>query len=90
MAISDLQKTLRKLHRDLIENLEDPARKKNPSALLKGVVGRCDRFFDEMRIPVDLWGEQFVVVEEGVDGEGREEGNGEVEMKDGGGEGALS
>ncbi|THW98785.1 hypothetical protein D6D18_04961 [Aureobasidium pullulans] len=55
MAISDLQKTLRKLHRDLIENLEDPARKKNPSALLKGVVGRCDRFFDEMRIPVDLW-----------------------------------
>lgn len=85
MAISDLQKTLRKLHRDLIENLEDPARKKNPSALLKGVVGRCDRFFDEMRIPVDLWGEQFVVEEEG-----REEGNGEVEMKDGGGEGALS
>lgn len=89
MAISDLQKTLRKLHRDLIENLEDPTRKKNPSALLKGVVGRCDRFFDEMRIPVDLWGEQFVVVE-GVDGEGREEGDGEVEMKDGGGEGALS
>ncbi|KAI5196260.1 hypothetical protein E4T39_07871 [Aureobasidium subglaciale] len=60
LAIKDLQKTFQQILLDLVRDLEDPRRKEDTTPLLKRIVGRCDRYFDEMRIPVDLWGEQFV------------------------------
>jgi DNA polymerase sigma len=67
LAIKDLQATFSKLYQDLTWEMQDPARMKDPSALLKSVVGKSERYFDEMRIPVDLWGSQFIE-------EGNEEG----------------
>lgn len=68
-AIKDLQATFTKLYDDLTWEMQDPARKQDASALLKSFVGKSERYFDEMRIPVDLWGGQFVdeVVEEEED-----------------------
>ncbi|KAI5244972.1 hypothetical protein E4T43_03560 [Aureobasidium subglaciale] len=60
LAIKDLQKTFVQLLVELTRDLKDPKRRDDAAPLLKSVVGRCDRYFDEMRIPVDLWGEQFV------------------------------
>jgi hypothetical protein len=67
LAIKDLQATFSKLYQDLTWEMQDPMRIKDPSALLKSVVGKSERYFDEMRIPVDLWGSQFIE-------EGNEEG----------------
>jgi hypothetical protein len=61
--------------------MQDPMRIQDPSALLKSVVGKSERYFDEMRIPVDLWGSQFVE-------EGNEEGGEWDEVE--GGEDELS
>jgi hypothetical protein len=71
LAIKDLQATFSKLYQDLTWEMQDPTRIQDPSALLKSVVGKSERYFDEMRIPVDLWGSQFI--EEGNEGEEWEE-----------------
>jgi DNA polymerase sigma len=68
LAIKDLQATFAKLYEDLTWEMQDPSRRSDATALLKSVVGRSERYFDEMRIPVDLWGSQFV-----EEGEGEEE-----------------
>ncbi|KAI4761804.1 hypothetical protein E4T52_05976 [Aureobasidium sp. EXF-3400] len=81
LAIKDLQATFAKLYDDLAWEMQDPNRKKEATALIKNIVGKSERYFDEMRIPVDLWGSQFVeevegemdeVVEEQVHGKRRE------------------
>lgn len=66
LAIKDIQATFTKLYDDLTWEMQDPDRRKDATTLLKSFVGQCERHFDEMRIPVDLWGGQFVedVVEE--------------------------
>ncbi|KAI4823096.1 hypothetical protein E4T44_10188, partial [Aureobasidium sp. EXF-8845] len=79
LAIKDLQATFSKLYQDLTWEMQDPTRIKDPSALLKSVVGKSERYFDEMRIPVDLWGSQFI--EEGnEEGEWDEVEGGEDEL----------
>lgn len=60
LAIKDLQATFTKLYDDLTWEMQDPNRRHDGSALLKSFVGKSERYFDEMRLPVDLWGEQFV------------------------------
>jgi hypothetical protein len=60
LAVLDLRETFRKLHTDLCADLQSPTRKKHPTALLFQFVGRCDGFYDDMRVPVELWGAQFV------------------------------
>jgi hypothetical protein len=82
LAIKDLQATFAKLYDDLTWEMQDPNRKKEATALIKNIVGKSERYFDEMRIPVDLWGSQFVeeaveemdeVVEEQVYGKRKQE-----------------
>jgi len=60
LAIKDIQATFAKLYDDLLWEMQDPERRQNASALLKSFVGKSERYYDEMRIPVDLWGGQFV------------------------------
>lgn len=66
LAIKDIQATFTKLYDDLTWEMQDPQRRQDATPLLKSFVGLSERYFDEMRIPVDLWGGQFVegVVEE--------------------------
>lgn len=64
IAIKDIQATFKQLHYDLTSELEDPKRREDATPLLKNFVGNSEKYFDEMRIPVDLWGSQFVEEEE--------------------------
>ncbi|KAK6006705.1 hypothetical protein QM012_005713 [Aureobasidium pullulans] len=60
LAIKDIQATFKQLYFDLTWELEDPKRREDSTALLRNFVGNSERYFDEMRTPVDLWGSQFV------------------------------
>ncbi|KAH0285797.1 hypothetical protein M436DRAFT_49763 [Aureobasidium namibiae CBS 147.97] len=60
LAIKDIQATFSKLYDDLLWEMQDPERRQDGSPLIKAFVGKSERYYDEMRIPVDLWGGQFV------------------------------
>ncbi|KAG9736955.1 hypothetical protein KCU75_g17128, partial [Aureobasidium melanogenum] len=75
LAIKDIQATFRHLYRDLLWEMEDPKRREDSTPLLRRFVGNSERYFDEMRIPVDLWGSQFVeeIAERELQGQGEGE-----------------
>ncbi|KAI4717568.1 hypothetical protein E4T48_06242 [Aureobasidium sp. EXF-10727] len=81
-AIKDVQATFKKLFDDLTWDLQDPKRKEDEANLLKDVVGNSERYFDEMRVPVDLWGEQWVEEMQGRQ-QGELQGLGEEGVEEG-------
>lgn len=84
LAIKDVQATFKQLFYDLAWDIEDPKRREDATPLLRNLVGNSERYFDEMRIPVDLWGSQFVEenAEMTQEGEGEDVVDGEAASRD--------
>ncbi|KAG9517189.1 hypothetical protein KCV07_g6298, partial [Aureobasidium melanogenum] len=80
LAIKDIQATFKQLYHDLIWEMEDPKRKEDATPLLRRFVGNSERYFDEMRIPVDLWGSQFVEENAERELQGQSEGEDVVDV----------